>query len=58
MSPNADQDSPTWIQIGPAPNGVWVAPSFIVGDPDVPGRVWVATGCAGVQFGEFGNLLP
>jgi hypothetical protein len=24
----------------------------------VPGRVWVATGCAGVQFGQFGSLLP
>lgn len=58
MSPDADQANPTWISIGAAPNGVYVAPSFIAGDPDVPGRVWVATGCAGVQFGEFANLLP
>ncbi len=58
MSANADAASPTWISIGATPNGQWVSPSFITGDPDVPGRVWVATGCDGVQFGQFASLLP
>jgi hypothetical protein len=58
MSANADTASPTWISIGSTPNGQFVAPSFITGDPDVPGRVWVANGCDGVQFGQFGSLLP
>lgn len=58
MTANADAPSPTWIAIGPTPNGQFVAPSFIVGDPDVPGRVWVANGCDGVQHGEFADKLP
>ena len=58
MTANADAASPTWISIGAAPNGQYVAPSFIAGDPDVPGRVWVANGCDGVQFGQFGSMLP
>jgi hypothetical protein len=58
MTANADAASPTWIAIGATPNGQFVPPSFIAGDPDVPGRVWVATGCDGVQFGSFASLLP
>ncbi len=57
MTANADADSPTWINIGDAPNTQYSSPAFIIGDPDVAGRVYVATGCAGVQFGEFGSLL-
>jgi hypothetical protein len=58
MTANGDASSPTWIALGPTPNGQFVRPNFIAGDPDVPGRVWVATGCAGVQRGEFGARLP
>jgi hypothetical protein len=58
MTANADAPSPTWVSIGASPNGQFVAPSFIVGDPDVPGRVWVANGCDGVQHAELGAMLP
>jgi hypothetical protein len=58
MTADADADSPTWISIGATPNGQYVGGRFIAGDPDVPGRLWIATGCDGVQFGEFGQLLP
>jgi hypothetical protein len=58
MTANADAASPTWISLGAAPNGQYASPTFITGDPDVPGRVWVATGCDGVQFGQFGSMLP
>jgi hypothetical protein len=44
--------------LGGAPNDQYSGVGFITGDPDVPGRVWAATGCAGVQFGQFGSLLP
>jgi hypothetical protein len=58
MTANADAASPTWISIGAAPNDQYSSVNFMIGDPDVPGRLWVATGCAGVQFGQFGSLLP
>jgi hypothetical protein len=58
MTANASDPSPTWVSIGPAPNDQYSGVNFILGDPDVAGRVWVATGCAGVQFGQFANLLP
>jgi hypothetical protein len=58
MTANADAASPTWVSIGAAPNDQYGGVNFIEGDPDVPGRVWVATGCAGVQFGQFAGLLP
>jgi hypothetical protein len=58
MTADANDPSPTWISIGAAPNDQYSGVGFITGDPDVPGRVWVATGCAGVQFGQFGSLLP
>ncbi|MGO9838815.1 MAG: hypothetical protein ACLP1X_31940 [Polyangiaceae bacterium] len=58
MTANASDASPTWVSIGSSPNDQYSGVNFIEGDPDVPGRVWVATGCAGVQFGEFGSLLP
>jgi hypothetical protein len=57
MSPDADKPSPTWISIGAAPNGQWTQPRHMAADPDVPGRLWVGTSCAGVQFGQFGGLL-
>lgn len=58
MTANANDPSPTWIAIGAAPNDPYAGVNFIAGDPDVPERVWVATGCAGVQFGQFGSMLP
>jgi photosystem II stability/assembly factor-like uncharacterized protein len=56
MTADADAPSPRWIPLGP-PNGQFVRPNYIAGDPDVPGRVWVATGCDGVQLGNFADLL-
>lgn len=58
MSPDADQPTPTWIHIGASPNDVWAGPTYITGDPDVPGRVYIATGCNGAQVGQFGDKLP
>jgi hypothetical protein len=57
MTANADATSPTWISIGSSPNDQYSSVNFIQGDPDVAGRVWVATGCAGVQLGQFAGLL-
>jgi hypothetical protein len=58
MTANADAATPTWISLGAAPNDQYASVNYMEGDPDVPGRVWVATGCAGVQLGDFGSLLP
>jgi hypothetical protein len=58
MTANADAATPAWISLGAAPNDQYASVNYMEGDPDVPGRVWVATGCAGVQFGDFGSLLP
>jgi hypothetical protein len=58
MTANANAATPTWISIGAAPNDQYSGVGYIEGDPDVPGRVWVATGCAGVQFGDFSAMLP
>jgi hypothetical protein len=58
MTANADATTPTWISLGPAPNDQYAGVNYMQGDPDVPGRVWVATGCAGVQFGDFASMLP
>jgi hypothetical protein len=58
MTADANDPSPTWISIGAAPNDQYAGVNFMEGDPDAPGRVWVATGCAGVQLGEFASLLP
>ena len=56
VTANADDASPTWVSIGAAPNDQYASVNYMEGDPDVPGRVWVATGCAGVQLGEFGSI--
>jgi hypothetical protein len=58
MTEDADVATPTWISLGPSPNDQYASVNTMTGDPDVPGRVWVATGCAGVQFGDFASLLP
>ncbi len=58
MTANADAAAPTWISLGPSPNDQYASVNYMEGDPDVAGRVWVATGCAGVQFGDFASLLP
>jgi hypothetical protein len=57
MTANGDATSPTWVSLGSAPNDQYSSVNFIQGDPDVVGRVWVATGCAGVQLGQFASLL-
>ena len=58
MTADADDASPKWISLGAAPNDQYAGVNYMEGDPDVPGRVWVATGCAGVQLGDFASLLP
>ncbi len=58
MTADASSMNPTWIHLADAPNDQYSSVNYIEGDPDVPGRVWFATGCAGVQFGEFAGLLP
>jgi len=58
MTADANDASPMWISLGAAPNDQYAAVNYMEGDPDVAGRVWVATGCAGVQLGDFAGLLP
>ncbi len=56
-SPDADAAAPRWVFLGPFPAGRPQLPVDLLGDPDQPGRVWVALGCAGAAVGEFAELL-